>query len=408
MLTYLFHTTICWGLFASVYALLLRRETFFRANRSYLLLTAALGIVLPLVGHQISALLPAPEALSVILPTLTVGLQQAEQAVGQWSVWPYLWWVYWAGAALAAGRMLWGVVAIFRIAANSRRARLPDGTVLLRTSTAVLPFSFFHWIFVPEHIEKDADFDNMLAHERAHARGWHSADVLLLEVLCAACWFHPLAHWYRRSLRTVHEFLADAEVSRRTGTRQYGLLLLRQVQPAHALVFANHFFQAPLKKRLLMLTRQASPAMQGWRYSVVLPVLVLLVFYFQKNNAPNKAKPVENQSILGSNLLTKQPEFPGGIPALIHYLSTHIRYPEAAKQQHLEGKVVVEFVLDQTGEVTQAKALWPDPKPAQPEYEALAAEAVRVVLQMPKWVPGQQDGHAVPCRMSLPVQFKLE
>jgi len=400
MLAYLLNVTICWGLFALLYALLLRRETFFRANRLYLLLAVALGLVLPKAGQWLGLPATLPATLQLELPALTIGLPQTEAVSDAMTG---LWWVYGAGAALAATRVLWGLALLFRMAAAGRRERLPDGSCLVRTSRARMPFSFFHWIFVPEYFaDHGDDFDKMMAHERAHVHGGHSADVLLLELLCTVFWFHPLAHWYRRSLRTVHEYLADAEASRRTNPREYGLLLLRQAQPDQALVFANHFFQAPLKQRLLMLTRNASPAIRGWKYSVALPVLTLLVFYFQKNPAPPQV--TEPPPVYAPDQLDKQPEFPGGIPALITYLSANIHYPEAARRQKTEGTVVVQFVLDETGAVTEPQTA----RPLGPEFGDMVAEAIRVVQQMPRWLPAETRGRAVRCQLSLPIRFKLE
>jgi TonB family protein len=402
MLAYLLNVTICWALFALLYALLLRGETFFRANRLYLLLAVALGLALPQAGQWLGSFAVLPGTLSIELPALTLGTPQTEAAAGLLSA---LWWAYGVGAAFAAARMLCGVALLFRMAATGRRERLPDGACLVRTARADMPFSFFRWIFVPEHFAGNgADFEKMLAHERAHVHGGHSADVLLLELLCVLFWFHPLAHWYRRSLRTVHEYLADAEASRRTDRREYGLLLLRQAHPAQSLVFANHFFQAPLKQRLLMLTRSASPAMRGWKYSMALPVLMLLVVYFQENTAPATANAPVESPVYSPEQLTKQPEFPGGIPALVAYLSANIRYPETARRQKIEGTVLVQFVLDETGAVAEAEAV-PSPKP---EFGEMAAEAVRVVAQMPGWLPAQAQGQAARCRMSLPIRFKLE
>ena len=402
MLNYLLNVTICWAVFALLYALLLRRETFFQANRLYLLLAVALGLLLPQAGQWLGLPATLSEAMTIELPALTLGATQTETAGGLLSV---LWWVYAAGAALAAARLLWGVALLFRMAATGRRERLSDGSCLVRTTRAGMPFSFFHWIFIPEHLAREgADFEKMLAHERAHVRGGHSADVLLLEVLCVVFWFHPLAHWYRRSLRTVHEYLADAEASRRTDRREYGLLLLRQAEPARALVFANHFFQAPLKQRLLMLTRGASPAMSGWKYSVALPALLLLVAYFQKNPAPSPATTPVESPVYSPGQLDKQPEFPGGIPALVAYLSANIHYPETARRQKIEGTVLVQFVLNETGAVVEAESA----QAPKPEFVEMTAEAVRVVAQMPRWSPAETKGRAARCRMSLPIRFKLE
>ncbi len=407
MPAYLLLVTICWGLFALLYVLLLKQETFFRANRLYLLLTAVLGLTLPLAGHWFLAVLPTPESLRMDLPILNIGLRQAEQAADLWAVLPYLWWAYFAGAALAAARVLWGVVALCCMAAAGQRQRLPDGALLVRTSRAKLPFSFFRWIFIPVHFEDDSDFEKMLAHEQAHVRGLHSVDVLLAECLCAIFWLHPLAHWYRHSLRTVHEYLADEQASRCTDRRQYGLLLLRQAQPVHALAFANHFFQAPLKQRLLMLARKTSPAIRGWKYGMALPVLVLLVFYIQKNTPAREPIVSEETPVFAPGQIEKQPEYPGGIPALVDYLSKNIQYPAAARQQKMEGIVVVQFVVDETGAVSQAAALQAKQKMSSANPE-MAAEAVRIIRQMPRWTPGRSKGRAVRCAMTLPIRFKLE
>lgn len=404
MLPYLLNVTICWGLFALLYALLLRRETFFRANRLYLLLAVALGLLLPMAAQRLGELFPLSGGLVLELPVLTLDPAPTASAASWGQVLPFLWWVYGIGAALAAARMLWGMAVLYRMAATGRRERLPDGTCLIRTPRATMPFSFFHWIFVPEHVTGGADFDKMLAHERAHVRGLHSADVLLLELLCAVFWFHPLAHWHRRSLRTLHEYLADAEASRRTDRREYGLLLLRQAQPMQALVIANHFFQAPLKQRLLMLTRRASPAMRGWKYSMALPVLMLLVFYFQKNTPARPDTVAREQPVYAPELLEKQPEYPGGIPALAAYLSTNIKYPSAARQEKIEGTVLVKFNVDETGAVVKVEPT----TNTRPEFAELNAEAIRVVQQMPRWAPAEIAGRAVSCQMTLPIRFKLE
>ncbi|MEQ1744841.1 MAG: M56 family metallopeptidase [Saprospiraceae bacterium] len=406
MLTYLLHITIGWSLFALLYVLLLRRETFFGTNRLYLLASLVLGLILPLGGRWMATLLPDSAMPSLDLPFLAIGLSQVEQTATEWPVMRLLLWAYGIGVSLALARLLWGLAALWRIAAAGRFESLPDGSVLVRTGRTRMPFSFFHWIFVPENADDEADFDKILAHEQAHARGLHSADVLLLELVCAVFWFHPLAHWYRRTLRTVHEYLADAEASHRTGRRQYGLLLLRQTSSARTLVFANHFFQAPLKQRLLMLTRRTSPAKRVWRYGAALPVLALLVLSFRLNTASTRH--TETRTTYSAAQLEKPAMYPGGMPALRTFLSSHIQYPEEALRAKIEAVVLVTFVLDETGAVVKVEATPPPAGGLPGELSAMCAEAERVVRHMPRWEPAVANGRATPCQLRLPIRFKLE
>ncbi len=398
MFTYLLQVSLFWGLFALLYNLLLRRETFFRANRFYLLGTVAAGLLLPLTYGLAPVLGMRPDAFPVYLPEFTVALQQVDQNAGTWSGMQYLAWFYGLGSALAGLRMLWGIIRIGRLIRQSPAEQLPAGCVLLRTSAAVVPFSFFHWVFVPTAFENQPEDKNMLMHELAHARAWHSVDVLLLEILCIVFWFHPLAHWYRRSLRTVHEYQADAAASVQTTRKQYSLLLLRQTQPQLALRFANHFFQSPLKQRLLMLNRKHSPLVRSWKFGLVFPVALVFWGVSQQQFSAGSRASIPVLENVPANAAA---QFPGGMPALATYLTEAIEYPEAAKREKAEGRVTLKIELDKTGAVTNVEAI-------QPVARAdMAAEAIRVARQMPSWQPALKDGKPLPSTIQLPIQFKL-
>jgi len=414
MALFLFKLTLAWGLFALLYALLLRQETFFRANRAYLTGSVALGILLALPLEWFAAW-PDETAVSVIvLPAVTVGLQRTEVLLQNWNWLDNLWIAYAIGATLALSRLSWGLFRIIRMAARGEKERMADGCILVKTTETQVPFSFFKWVFVPHAIQLSESSNShhaMLAHERAHAQGWHSLDVLLLELLCVAFWFHPLAHWYRRALRTVHEYLADAEASRQTDRRQYGLLLIRQAQSGVSLAFVNHFFQSPLKQRLIMLTRNASPALRAWKYGLVLPVFAFLFLFACQKAVPEQPKndqpQISERSVPDGSINTfelfdvdQPPQFPGGQAALKQFFLENIKFPEAARAEVAEGLVTVTFVVDENGAVTQVESLKSDRQDFQDE-------AIRVVESMPNWEPGRKDGKAVSVKFTLPIKFKL-
>lgn len=414
MTLFLLKLTLAWGLFALLYTLLLRRETFFRANRFYLLCAAAAGILFALPGAWFFQT-GADSGLAVALPIVTVGLSQAEVIAAQWN-WPdYLWVLYGAGATMALLRMLWGLLRLATMISRGKKERLSDACILVRSSGARVPFSFFYWVFVPEKASAECAeniSDAMLAHERAHARGWHSADVLLLELLCIVFWFHPLAHWYRRALRTVHEYLADADAASRTDKKQYGLLLIRQVQPGLSFALVNHFFQSPVKQRIIMLMQRTSPVSRAWKYGLVAPLFcfLLLLKYQAPAQVAKEAQGPKENTVYTLKDIDQQPRYPGGEAALIKFLSENIRYPDAARRDSAQGMVVVLFTIDKTGIVTDVGL--PSGK-NQALQEAgwrqdFMDEAVRVVKRMPKWEPARTKNRAVDIRYTLPIRFRLQ
>jgi TonB family protein len=407
-MVFLLKLTLCWGFFALLYALLLRHETFFRLNRLYLLSTAVLGVALAAAGHLLPALLGAESMAAGVLPTVRVGLREAEAAARQWTWAEGLWAVYALGAAITAARLAWGLVRLVGMARRGKATRLPDGCLLIETAGSEVPCSFFRWVFVPQTPNSELRTSNselrtsnhlMLAHERAHAHGWHSADVLLMELLCIALWFHPLAHWYRRALRNVHEFLADEAASRRTDKKQYGLLLIRQAQSGPALALVHHFFQSPLKQRLIMLMKQHSAPIRAFKYGLTLPLVALFALLFQQAPALAQTPEEKPKELFDVDVL---PEFPGGSTAMMKYLSTSIQYPETAKKAKIEGMVALGFVIEKDGTLSGVENLTPN------VYPDLATEAVRVVRAMPKWTPGMDEGKPVKVKFTLPIKFKLD
>lgn len=95
-----------------------------------------------------------------------------------------------------------------------------------------------------------------------------------------------------------------------------------------------------------------------------------------------------------------KPEFPGGESAMYEFLGTNIHYPAEAQKQGIQGMVIVSFTIDKDGSVTEAKAV-------RSPHESLSKEAVRVVLSMPKWSPGINNGVAVKVTYTLPLKFKF-
>ena len=100
------------------------------------------------------------------------------------------------------------------------------------------------------------------------------------------------------------------------------------------------------------------------------------------------------------DVVEKMPEFPGGIGELMKFLSMTVKYPEAAEKAGTQGRVVVSFIVEKDGSVSNAKV-------QKSVSEELDAEALRVVNAMPKWTPGKQKGQAVRVKYTIPISFRL-
>ena len=97
----------------------------------------------------------------------------------------------------------------------------------------------------------------------------------------------------------------------------------------------------------------------------------------------------------------QMPQFPGGYEALFKYLSSNIKYPPMAAENNVQGRVVVQFIVDKTGKVGEVTVV-------RSVDKELDKEAVRVCKSLPKFTPGRQNGQAVSVWYTLPVSFKLQ
>ena len=95
------------------------------------------------------------------------------------------------------------------------------------------------------------------------------------------------------------------------------------------------------------------------------------------------------------------PEFPGGMKELLKFLQDNLKYPENAMKNNVQGRVIVQFVVEKDGTLTEFKVA----RSVDPDLDA---EALRVLQTMPKWKPGMQRGKIVRVKFTVPVSFKLQ
>jgi len=286
MLIYIIKSSIALAVVTSFYWIFLRRLTFYRWNRWYLLGYSMLAFLLPLfnIYDFVGADQPAPslmEAVPLLDTSLFLKTRPAENSLIDWTdplVWGNLLLV--AGGLFFALRLLINVGSFLRL--KKKAILLQNGPVkVFAVNDSVSHFSFGNAIFINPATHTDSEIQRILQHEYVHARQRHVVDLLWAEVLCLLMWFNPFAWLLRKSIRQNLEFLADQEVlCQGVAPREYQLLLLKVMSGL------PHRFVAPfsfsfLKKRIAMMNKNKTARIHTIRFLFVLPLLATIALSFR-------------------------------------------------------------------------------------------------------------------------------
>lgn len=283
---YLIESGISLSLFALVYFLFLRRETFFSINRWFLLVSIGFSAVLPLL--HIPFYTPQPTVLAEVTVTPYVNLlstitiygagftQSAETFVLTYSLFGYL---YLFGVALFAIKFFIQLFQIGRLVMQNRITT--EGKIkLVILDREISPFSFLNYIFVGKNLQNTNGWEKMLEHERQHIRQGHTFDVLLLEIIAIVQWFNPFFWMFRRALRENHEFLADqAVISHGTAPSWYKQILINQYV-GDQIVIANNFNYSLIKIRIKMMSKIKSRKIANVKVLVGIVLAASLIAVF--------------------------------------------------------------------------------------------------------------------------------
>lgn len=146
-----------------------------------------------------------------------------------------------------------------------------------------------------------------------------------------------------------------------------------------------------------MITKTQNANGLWWRLLATLSVLALLLMV--NTNAMAQSKKIANDKVLEKAEV--MPQFPGGDQAMMKFVSENVQYPEEAKEKEISGRVMVGFIVEKDGSISDVKVV-------KGIGGGCDEEAVRVVKAMPKWKPGKEKGKPVRVSYQMPIIFKLQ
>src|SRR5690554_4225340 len=187
------------------------------------------------------------------------------------------------GVLLASIIFGFKLLKIFRLSVSSKNERIHETELKLLPKTD-LAFSFFNTIYVGENISVE-NRSSIIAHEKVHIRQKHSIDLLYFELLRIVFWFNPLVYMFQNRIATLHEYIADSEITRNKDKKKYYQNLLSEVFQTEQISFVNTFFkQSLIKKRIIMLQKSKSSKTAQFKYILILPIVLVMLTYTSCSN----------------------------------------------------------------------------------------------------------------------------
>lgn len=455
------------ALLTVIYVGFLRKETFFKTNRLFLLGSLLFSVVLPLLKFRVFS--PRPTMLAEITVTpyrnvieaVTVYSQEfsgsVEQAILSTRI---VLFAYLAGVVFFLGRFLFRIAQLMLVIHKNEVRQMKDFK-LVTLEKEISPYSFLDFVFVSRTLQQTDGYDRMIAHELEHVKQGHSVDVLILELLTVFQWFNPFMWMLRRSVRENHEYLADRAVLISGVNRGYYKKLLLNQFVGGQLVIANNFNYSLIKKRIKMMSKIKSSklAITKIAFGVVVAAALIVAFACEQKESIDVQPMADNPTVkltlqgekikvdgtiedvakmktlfdedsgfevltdsMGNVFLLKKeaklPELLDSDEQVFFIVDDMPEFPggEEALRKHIGNAVKYPVVAQENGIqgkvyvsfVVSKDGSVANAKIARGVDPSLDAEALRVVNGLPKWEPGKQRGKAVNVSYTVPINFALQ
>lgn len=285
LLIYSFKSAISLAVLYFFYRIFLGKSTHFRLNRFVIVFSVIISIVLPPLANLFR--LPIPDTLNFTISFPVSGNAVSESTpIGEISVQNKLslieiiGLIYVGGAVIILARLAYQAIYLHAVARLSKTSYI-RGFKIISLDTDMVPFSYFKRIFIPAGRFNENSMESVILHEKTHLSQGHYMDLFVIQVITLLQWFNPFIWLFEKSLKEVHEFLADEAVLQ-TGNDMgnYQAILVNEAMGGPVFILTNQFNKSIIKKRILMMKKVKSPKIAQLKALLIVPLLAGLLMAF--------------------------------------------------------------------------------------------------------------------------------
>jgi bla regulator protein blaR1 len=297
---YLIKASAVIAIFYVCYKLFLQRETFFESNRWFLLIGIIVAFAIPLVVIPIYVTVESLPLENIIISSDNSPIGIVEKP---FDILQLISIIYLFGVVLFLGKILLQFGSLkFLLLSNNKHKR--GSYTFIKTNSNTHPFSFFKWIvYNPKQFNKD-ELQQIITHEKVHARQYHSIDIILTQISSIVFWFNPFVWLYKKAMEQNLEFIADKSTQEQINCKKsYQHLLLKTSVPHYKMALANNFYNSLIKKRIVMLHKSKSNKFRVWKYALILPVLALFLMNFNTKEVITYTESSNSNNLVSESLV---------------------------------------------------------------------------------------------------------
>ncbi|WP_422359677.1 M56 family metallopeptidase [Reichenbachiella sp.] len=411
MLNYFLESGLALGVFSLFYLIALKQEKSFTFNRFYLLGCTALALILPLISFRFEGVPSHLVAGTIFLNTVTMETLGNAGKIDLVSYWPL------AYGAISAFFLILLVVRTSTLLVKRSQSKRAAQVRLYAIPGSTEAYTFGDTIFIGDQLNAD-ERDMIITHEEVHARDWHTLDILFLEIVGALLWINPFVYIIKRLARINHEYLADAKALHQSNKEEYIQTLASHTIKSQGYQLVHAFYTSSTLKRIKMINQQNNQIM---KIKQIAPILLGLglVLIFGCEDAAEQLSDMNDQEAAAAitqvqtskvqeaegmdgvyDLVEVQPLPAEGMTAFYTWIAENMQYPNQARREGVEGRVFIQFIVNENGDITEVKSI-------KGIGAGCDAEAERVMKSAASWSPGMVDGKPVKVRMIMPITFKL-
>ncbi|MCZ4225368.1 M56 family metallopeptidase [Pedobacter rhodius] len=269
----------------------MKKLTFFRLNRFYLLGALFFSFVIPALQFEVKRELAAVEINQLtdlhqlkpvsnqpfqLVKPLVVEYQPQEQPRIDWNELGF--YIYGGIASILLLACAWRLFGLLKHTSDYTNSI--DGLKLITKTKGYTNCSFFNYVFIDKSILSETELQVLLTHEKVHASQYHSIDKIILMLCKAFLWFNPVVYLIDKALEQTHEYEADEAASLNFGTNAYANLLFKLAVTKSEMPLIHNFVKSPVKERIKMLFNAKSAKMKKLSYLLALPITISLIWLF--------------------------------------------------------------------------------------------------------------------------------